>query len=224
LRGISRETSRGVDQRATNELHIPSICLMENAAAGAAAAVLRLELPQNATVLCLAGPGNNGGDSMAVARHLSVAGRRVVVAILPLKGGMTSGEDSAIQLRIVQSMCIPHLFLGADSLAKKVPQMLSAADAVVDGLFGTGLDRPIRGFAADLVWAVNASGVPIVALDLPSGLDCDTGEPLGACVRASQTVTFVAPKLGFGNPASLEWTGSVSVVGIGAPLTWPLAP
>jgi len=92
---------------------------------------------------------------------------------------------------------------------------------IVDGLYGTGLTRALDGVAASLVAAMNASGAPIVALDVPSGLDCDSGEPLGTCVRASITVTFVAEKLGFANPASREFTGEVRVVGIGAPAQWP---
>jgi NAD(P)H-hydrate epimerase len=88
---------------------------------------------------------------------------------------------------------------------------------VVDALFGTGLSRPLGPPFAEVVEAVNASTNPVLAVDLPSGLDCDTGEPLGPTVRAAHTATFVAPKRGFLNPRSAAWTGEVHVIDIGAP-------
>ena len=196
MRGISRETSRGVDRHATEVLRIPSICLMENAARGAAEVALRLESGPDSVFLCLAGPGNNGGDALAVARHLAVAGRQVVVGILTSRSGALPGGDAGVQVEIVRAMALEtHLLQGPDS-GKKVRQLATRADLIVDGLFGTGLDRAIAGPAAGVVEAVNASGRSVLSLDVPSGLDCDTGRPLGACVRASATVTFVARKLG----------------------------
>jgi NAD(P)H-hydrate epimerase len=88
---------------------------------------------------------------------------------------------------------------------------------VIDALFGTGLTRPLAAPYDEVVATINASGNPVLAVDLPSGLDCDTGEPLGPTVRATHTATFVAPKLGFRNPKSKEWTGEVHVIDIGAP-------
>ena len=87
----------------------------------------------------------------------------------------------------------------------------------MDALFGTGLTRPLGPPYDELVAQVNASGNPVLAVDLPSGLDCDSGEPLGPTIRASHTATFVAPKKGFLNPRSRNWTGEVHVIGIGAP-------
>jgi NAD(P)H-hydrate epimerase len=88
---------------------------------------------------------------------------------------------------------------------------------VVDALFGTGLSKPLTAPYDWLAGVVNDSGKPVLAVDLPSGLDCDTGEPLGPCVKAAHTATFVAPKRGFLNPASRPWTGEVHVIDIGAP-------
>ena len=89
---------------------------------------------------------------------------------------------------------------------------------IVDALFGTGLSRPLATPYADLIErGINTTNSPVLAIDIPSGLDCDTGEPLGPTVRATHTATFVAPKRGFLNPKSREWTGEVHVIDIGAP-------
>ena len=93
----------------------------------------------------------------------------------------------------------------------------SGADWVVDGLLGTGLTRPVEGTLRAAIEALNRSGKPVLALDLPSGLDADTGRPLGAAVRARATATFVAPKLGFAAPGAGDFTGEVAVVDIGVP-------
>ena len=194
---------------------------MENASKGAADVALRLETVPESRFLCLAGPGNNGGDAMAAARHISIARRPVVVLLLTSRSGELPGGDAGIQLRILRSMGIETHVLAPESASEKVSFEARRADLILDGLFGTGLDRPLTGAAEEVVTAVNASGRRVLALDTPSGLDCDTGRPLGACVRAHHTVTFVAPKLGFSAPGADTWTGDVSVVGIGAPLDWP---
>ncbi len=195
---------------------------MENAARGAAEAVLRLEADATKPILCLAGPGNNGGDAMAVARHLAIARRPVIVALLELGIRKVPRGDAGIQHGIVSAMGLEQHVLRTETAGKKVRELAARADLAVDGLFGTGLDRPLDGLARDVVLELNRATLRIVALDLPSGLDCDTGKPLGACVRACATVSFVAPKLGFAHPGASEWTGDVSIVGIGAPLEWPL--
>ncbi len=92
-----------------------------------------------------------------------------------------------------------------------------SAGWIVDALFGTGLTRALENPFDDLIAQINIASAQILAIDLPSGLDCDTGEPLGPTVRAAHTATFVARKLGFQNPNSRNWTGDVHVVDIGAP-------
>ena len=98
-----------------------------------------------------------------------------------------------------------------------VARTAADADCVVDAIFGTGLTRPPRDPFGAVARAVCDANRPVVAVDLPSGLDCDTGEPLGECIRATRTVTFVAEKAGFANPASKEFTGPVTVAPIGCP-------
>jgi NAD(P)H-hydrate epimerase len=99
----------------------------------------------------------------------------------------------------------------------ELPSLIAEADWIVDGLLGTGLARPVRGGFAAVIEAVNRSGKPVLALDLPSGLDCDTGLPLGIAIRACATATFAAPKLGFAQPGVERYTGEVRVIDIGLP-------
>lgn len=224
MRGISRESAREVDRRASEELRIPSICLMENASRNAAEAAIQLGLEPTSRVVCVAGPGNNGGDAFGVARHLAIAGFSVHVAILDSRSGRHPAGDAGINFSIVEAMALPLTRLSGAGAGAQLGALLEGATLAVDGLFGTGLDRALEGPAAACVLALNASGVRVLALDVPSGLDCDTGLPLGPCVRATRTVTFVAAKLGFAQPGTAEWTGEVVVAGIGAPLEWPPAP
>jgi NAD(P)H-hydrate epimerase len=126
-----------------------------------------------------------------------------------------SGE-AAVNLRIVDASGIALRAMPVPD-PQEIGGALAAADWVVDALLGTGTTGAVRKPYSTVIGALNASGRPVLAIDLPSGLDCDAGEPLGSCVRAAHTATLVARKLGFGNPASREWTGNVHVVEIGVP-------
>ncbi len=214
--GLSRKDSQAVDRHATEALGIPSASLMENAGAGAARLAADLLAGPGSRVVCLCGPGNNGGDALVVARHLVLAGHHPAIVRVPPSGGGDPPGDAGIQLAVCRAMRIPECVVTTRDEAHAA--LAGETDLVVDGLFGTGLARALRGAASDLVRTLATLDMPILALDLPSGMDCDTGGPLGACVRATLTATFVAPKLGFDDPASREWTGAVHVVGIGAPL------
>ncbi len=187
---------------------------MENAGAGAARIASEMVVRSEAVVLCLCGPGGNGGDAMVAARHLAIDG----VGVTVVRVGAPPSGDAAIQLEICKAMGLRVV----DVTDPRACPPLRDCALIVDGLYGTGLSRTIDGVAAALVGAVNAAGIPVLSLDLPSGLDCDTGEPLGPCIRAQLTATFSAPKLGFSNPSARHWTGEVRVVPIGAPSEWPL--
>ncbi len=161
-------------------------------------------------ITALAGGGNNGGDGLAIARHLHIAGLQVTI----VEAWETEPRgDAATNFDIVSAMKLNTI--PAHDAAEYLNR--ESTDLVIDALFGTGLKKPIEGDPAKLVELMNACGVPILAVDLPSGLDCDSGRPLGACVKATHTVTFVAEKAGFGYPASRQFTGEIIVCEIGAP-------
>ena len=210
---FDRENIRAVDREAIERYGVPGLVLMENASRGlfdAAMAMLdRVEgsedVARSAIIVC--GSGNNGGDGYALARHLHNAGIEVSLALL---GQPQPSSDAAINRAICRAMNLREI-----ELRDIAP--LRAADLLVDAIFGTGLDRPVTGRAAEIIAWMNECGRPILAADLPSGLDCNTGEALGVAVRASRTVTFVGWKTGFLNPASRQYTGEITVGDIGAP-------
>jgi NAD(P)H-hydrate epimerase len=211
LRPLSREEVRGIDTLALQEFGVPTIVLMENAGRGAAA-LLHDRLRPDSHVVILCGPGNNGGDGGVVARHLDLWGVNVKVVWFADPAKLPA--DAAVQWKILDRSGIDQV---AWSPAMSIASLLDRADWVVDGLLGTGLTRPVEGVLREVIEAVNASGKAVLALDIPSGLDADLGEPLGVAIRATMTATFVAPKLGFGKVGASAYLGEVNVIEIGAP-------
>jgi NAD(P)H-hydrate epimerase len=215
---LSRDEVRELDRRAIEGFGVPGVVLMENAGRGCAELLMRLNPERKPTVI-LCGPGNNGGDGFVIARHLDIHGWPVGVQVLA-KSNRQPG-DADVNFDILFTAGIPFTQYHPEHLGEPQADFLrrSVAKAgwVVDALFGTGLARPLGTPYSELVDAVNAAGNPVLAVDIPSGLDCDTGEPLGPTVRATHTATFVAPKKGFLNPKAREWTGEVHVIDIGAP-------
>jgi NAD(P)H-hydrate epimerase len=216
IRPLSRDEVRGIDARAAGELGLPTLVLMENAGRGAAA-WLAAATPRTTRVLILCGPGNNGGDGGVVARHLDAWGYPVrVVWFAPaeqLRG------DAAVQWHILEKSGIDQSAWSDETSTEpdRLDPLIAGSDWVVDALLGTGLTRPVAGPLRVVIEAINRSGKPVLALDLPSGLDTDLGQPLGVAVRALATATFVAPKLGFSAPGAADYTGEVIVVDIGVP-------
>ncbi|HEV7298767.1 MAG TPA: NAD(P)H-hydrate epimerase [Tepidisphaeraceae bacterium] len=207
---LSRAQVREVDRLSIEEYRIPGIVLMENAARGAtdvASAMLRHAASPHALILC--GGGNNGGDGLAIARHLHSRGVRVTIA-LSVDPAAYKG-DAFINWQIVQAMALPARPASTDLIAS------TPTDLIIDAIFGTGLTSAPRGDAGEIINAVIDSNRPILSIDLPSGLDCDTGLPLGPCIRATQTVTFVGEKAGFAHAHAKPWLGNITIADIGCP-------
>jgi NAD(P)H-hydrate epimerase len=159
---------------------------------------------------------------MVVARHLAIAGASVELVLAWSRGDAPASEEARTQLRIVGAMALRTTAVEDAAAVRLAADSIRAADVIVDGLYGTGLTRAPAGLVAELISEMNAASAPTLALDIPSGLDADSGLPLGPCVEADVTATFVAPKLGFLDPESRRFTGDIRVVGIGAPAVWPL--
>ena len=216
---LTREQVRELDRRAIDGFGVPGVVLMENAGRGCAELLMRLN-PDRVPTVILFGPGNNGGDGFVIARHLDNHGWPLSIHVVA-RHNRTAG-DADVNFDILFTSGIeftqyrPDLFdpRHRDLLERQVRR---SPAWVVDALFGTGLSRPLGPPFDWIAAAVNDAGNPVLAVDIPSGLDCDTGEPLGPTVRATHTATFVAPKRGFLNPASRQWTGEVHVIDIGAP-------
>jgi NAD(P)H-hydrate epimerase len=228
---LTRDEVREIDRRSTEEFGVPGHVLMENAGRGCAELLMRLN-PDKKPVLVLCGPGNNGGDGFVIARHLLAHEWPVSVGVLSELGMAGSGDSIAadpklspdaarnyvLLKRIHHVRLVSPRFWSADKrMREQLFKEIDSSGWIVDALFGTGLCRPLGPPYDDVVARVNDSRHPVLAVDIPSGLDCDTGEPLGCCIKAAHTATFVAPKRGFRNPRSRDWTGEVHVIDIGAP-------
>ena len=208
---LTRDQVRNIDKQALERYHIPGIVLMENAARAVADLVWKMYGHQDRSVMILCGGGNNGGDGLAVARNLHNRGCKIDI-ILSGDPARYSG-DAKINWDIVQAMGLP---IGQLEEAKKLAEARDV-DLIIDGLFGTGLTKTPREPFGEFVGLIETLGVPVIAIDVPSGLDCDTGKPLGPCVRATHTVTFVAEKVGFANADSKQYTGEIILGNIGCP-------
>ena len=212
---LTREQTRAFDRTAIEEVGIPALVLMENA--GRSAVDVITSLGVNGPVVVCCGKGNNGGDGLVMARHL--ANRNIAVSCLLFARPDELSEDAAVQWRIIQNMGLPtELWLGDAIDESRLAAVVGAADWVVDALFGTGLKGPMRPPFDRIATIISAGNAHVLAVDIPSGMDADTGLPMGIIVRAQHTVTFVAPKVGFQNPAAAPWLGQVHVVDIGLAL------
>jgi NAD(P)H-hydrate epimerase len=212
---LSRDEVRELDRRAIHEFGVPPVVLMENAGRGAAELLARLN-SERERVLILCGPGNNGGDGFVIARHLQNLGHDVDVLLF---GNIEQlSPDAKVNGAIWQKSGPLWTVDVTQPLDLDTRRIIAGAPGwIVDAIFGTGLTRPLASPFDEVVAAVNARGRPVLAVDIPSGLDCDTGEPIGPAIRAAHTATFVAPKKGFRNPAAAAWTGEVHILDIGAP-------
>jgi hydroxyethylthiazole kinase-like uncharacterized protein yjeF len=217
MRILSAEAMRAVDRHAIDELGVPGMVLMENAALGVVDAIGEV-YPEAGSAAIFCGPGNNGGDGLAVARLLAVRGYDVQVFLV--RGSERPAElagDAGTQLAIIRKLELPLEEVGpGDDLAP----VLAAArgfDLIVDALFGTGLGRPLEGVFAALVEGLNGLPLPRVAVDLPSGLNGSRPDVFGPHVRAHLTVTFAAPKVAHVFPPASRAVGELVVTDLGIP-------
>jgi NAD(P)H-hydrate epimerase len=214
---MARQAVREVDRLAIKRYGIPGVILMENAGRGAAQAILGLlDDPGRSRVAIVCGAGNNGGDGFVIARHLHNAYVEVEI-YLAVDPARLAG-DAKVNYEIVRRMNLPIRPLGTLEQLTEAAEVLSNSDVVVDALLGTGFSGEVRPPLDAIIRRINRlQGPKVVAVDLPSGLDCDTGHPSDATIRADLTVTFVAPKAGFTQPAAVPYVGRVVVVDIGVP-------
>lgn len=221
---IGRAAARAIDVRAEHELGLAGLVLMENAGRGAAEWAMEVlgELGAPAgPVAIVCGRGMNGGDGLVVARQLACRGVVVHVHLAFAPDAARATTDAGRNLHVVRAMGVDVTPVASgDALAAELARRGPAL--VVDALFGTGLDRPLDAHHRSLVLAINECGVPVLALDLPSGLDAETGDVHGACVVARWTATFVAPKLGLVRAFGPRHAGQVEVIELGLPPSWLL--
>jgi NAD(P)H-hydrate epimerase len=214
LRDLSRNEIREIDRRAIDEFGVPGVALMENA--GREAARWLAAICRSGPIVICCGKGNNGGDGYVMARHLD-AWEFEVHVVLACSREEIKG-DALTNFKIIEASGIPITHWAPDDATDaRVAELLRGAARIVDGLLGTGMTGDVREPLRSAIETLNAASAPKFAIDIPSGLDADTGLPLGVAVRASHTATFVARKRGFLNPEAGEFTGEVRVFDIGVP-------
>jgi len=224
---MSRDQARAFDAWAINELGIPGAVLMENAGRSCAELIQEKLSSKTSPKVCIfCGTGNNGGDGFVIARHLLNNGSDFAKAT-PDKFALVTvicGDykkvkgDAKINLDILEKLAAPveQLDLNTiDDIKNSVTSFAKGADMIVDAIFGTGLTGQLRDEYKRLIEGINALGRPILAVDIPSGLDCDTGLALGAAIKADWTVTFVAVKKGFAPESARQYTGEIYIASIG---------
>jgi len=209
MESISCQEMKEMDSYAINTVGIPSIVLMENAALKV---INNIDLNyNNYTVVC--GRGNNGGDGLAIARHLIIKGKKVRIYIV---GDIKNGtEDFNINLSILKNLKAEIINIKNEKELLQLKEDLSVSDTTIDALFGIGLKRNIEGLYFEVIKMINNESKQIISVDIPSGIDGDTGKPMGICVKADKTVTFHKMKKGLLNCGN--YTGEIIVEDIGIP-------
>ena len=205
---LTRDQCRELDRRATEEYGIPSLVLMENAGRSAVDVLERLGIHGPVVLLC--GKGNNAGDGFVIARHLEIRSHACRVVLLCPANELTG--DAVTNFAILENTTVPIV---------EAPPSLDAhgrgADWIVDAMLGTGArGEPRPPFDAAIDW-MNSQPCNKLAVDVPSGLDCDTGQPSAHTVRADHTCTFAATKAGFRKPGAKPFIGQVHICDLGVP-------
>ena len=195
---MTRNEARAFDAWAINTIGVPGVVLMENAGRSCADLIKeKLQNVSNPEVCIFCGTGNNGGDGYVIARHLINSGYGVKIAIFgnqgKIKGDAKTNPD----------------------ISEQIKEFVLDADLIVDGILGTGLSGKVKEDYKKIIAAINGLECPVLAVDIPSGLDCDTGRPLDTAVKADYTVTFGALKKGFTEPQAAQYTGEIYIASIG---------
>lgn len=203
-----------LDAYAIHRLGIPSCVLMENAGYQASQEILKILMRIKDPFVCVVcGSGNNGGDGFVAARHIFDQGIPTKVFFI---GNISKlKEDPSINYHILKKIKCPLKVV--HGLTPEILRDLKKASLVVDAIFGIGLTRPVQEPLKSIIDAINRSRKKVVALDIPSGLDATTGEVLGACVKASQTITFAVMKKGLLSNDGPAHAGKITIADIGIP-------
>ncbi len=219
---MTAQQVRDFDYHAINTLGIPGAVLMENAGRSCAELIIStLAENPNPKVCIFCGIGNNGGDGYVIARHLLNNDYKVTVVICGNPEKVKA--DAKTNLDILKKMRQPieTLDMNTADIKAKVRSFTTDTDMIVDAIFGTGLSGQLRGNYQQLIESINAGNTPILAVDIPSGLNCDTAETLGQAIKADYTVTFVAVKKAFTLPHAPNHTGQIFIASIGIePIDW----
>ncbi len=212
-RPITAAGSRAIDVFCRDRLGMPTALLMENAGRAVAEEALSM-LKGKKRVVIVCGKGNNGGDGCAAARHLLC--KKVKPRLFLCGSARDVRNEAALNLAIWLKLGQKVIGISGPGL-KQLRQALKDCDLVIDALLGVGLNKKVEGLYKEAIGIINASGVPVLSVDIPSGLDADSGLALGCAVRAARTVTLVRPKRGMFLEDGLKICGKIVVRDLGVP-------
>jgi hydroxyethylthiazole kinase-like uncharacterized protein yjeF len=204
---VTAKQMQELDRATIEDIGIPSLVLMENAARGVANAVVKF-FPETKKILVIAGKGNNGGDGIAAGRILKIRNQRDIVVYLPYEEEELK-NDCRVQYNIARKVGIKFV--------KEFPN-LKDFDLIIDAVFGTGFKPPVKGHWGEIIKKVNTSGKPVIAVDIPSGISADSGEVIEPVIKADMTITFALPKYGHVLYPASAYCGKVLVRDISIPV------
>jgi NAD(P)H-hydrate epimerase len=216
MRVLNSAQMREADRRTIEEIGIPSLVLMENAGRQVVAAIEALHddlVDRHVGILC--GRGNNGGDGFVVARTLAQRGVQVSVFLIGSVGDVRG--DARVNLEVLGRLGLTVIEIANSQAWELHASEVTSCALLVDAIFGTGLNAPLAGLLETVVADVNGSGIPVVSIDLPSGLPADSHEPIGDSIDAGMTVTLGAPKLSLVLPPAETRAGDIVIADIGIP-------
>jgi NAD(P)H-hydrate epimerase len=214
LEVFSIKQCKEMDRQSIDEIGIPGIVLMENAAI----AIFKEVVENGESFLILCGKGNNGGDALALSRHLILAGKRVRVYIVSKDESYTN--DFKVNFNILKKLIDSRdlLFIKSENdINEDVINDLQDNDVIIDGIFGVGLNKDLAGMFKRIIEYINLYSKFVISIDVPSGLDCDSGSVKGSAVHANITYTFEVIKQGFLNYKAIEYVGTTKILKIGIP-------
>ena len=205
-----------IDRRTIESFGIPGRILMENAGRGATRFFFKQFSDfKNKRIGVIAGRGNNGGDGFVVARYIAQSGADVKVYLLATSNRV--GGDAAANLKLLKPLNIPLIEIPDESSFSAYQSEMEDCDIWIDAILGTGLKSDVKGYFQTVIDFINALNQPVFAVDIPSGLNSDTGKPCGTCIRASATATFGFAKPGHMIHPGAGYTGALEIVDIGIP-------
>ena len=218
---VTADEMQDMDQKTIHSFGIPGLVLMENAGRGAVEALLlKINAWDIKKIAVITGRGNNGGDGFVMARYLMEKGFKVTAFLLASKEAVKG--DARVNLRLFEILCgrspgSSLVEIETEAEFKTNKSRMLHHDLFIDAILGTGLNAALRGVIKDAVELMNASKKPVFSVDIPSGLNADTGKPLGTAVNAFATATFAFAKAGhILYPGNIH-TGELSIIDIGIP-------
>jgi NAD(P)H-hydrate epimerase len=211
MKHISVAQMRELERRAVEERGVPASRLME--AAGKAVADEAAKLTDGGIYYLFAGYGNNGGDGFVAARYLAKSGYAVRVFLVGEPKKLSAESQANLDLSIDAGISAKKMTSAVDIETAMKP--IAAKDVIIDAIFGIGLKGEVMEFYQKVIEAINSTKAHVISVDVPSGLDADTGKPLPVAVRAEETVTFAYPKTGFKSPQAQPYLGKLIIADIG---------